>query len=184
MERTYFGSRHGKSPCDALGGIVKSAARRYVKSRRELIRNAQELFDFAKSNLTKKHDNTYRPRTLFYQEKFDHPKHASENSRGMPGTQKIHQVRAMGKHAVQGRSLACYCHGCLVEATCESKAIIGEWHKRHNLGPEEPSRKFGQKKHTSVHSKAVGKTKKKCRGKKQQTRSSGKKQGTNILCHR
>ena len=33
-EHVYFGSRHGKSVCDALGGIVKSCATRFVRSRR------------------------------------------------------------------------------------------------------------------------------------------------------
>ena len=27
FERAYFGLRHGKSPCDALGGVTKKAAR-------------------------------------------------------------------------------------------------------------------------------------------------------------
>ena len=125
---------------DSYMGIVKNAARRYVKSRRGLIWNAQELFYF---------DNTHRSRTFFYQ-KSEHPKHGTESLRGMPGIRNIHQVRTVGKHAVQGRSLACYCHGWLLEATCESKTIIGEWRKRHNLGHEEPSRNFGQKKQTSA----------------------------------
>ena len=44
MERSYFGSRHGKGPCDALGGLVKKKAEMYVKTRKETIQNASQLY--------------------------------------------------------------------------------------------------------------------------------------------
>jgi len=33
LHRAYFGTRHGKSPCDALGGIIKNAATRHIAAR-------------------------------------------------------------------------------------------------------------------------------------------------------
>ena len=32
-QRSFFGTQHGKSPCDALGGVVKTAATRHIASR-------------------------------------------------------------------------------------------------------------------------------------------------------
>jgi hypothetical protein len=52
FERVYFGSRHGKGPCDGLGGIIKKCAETYVKSRKGMIRNAEELFKFCQQYMT------------------------------------------------------------------------------------------------------------------------------------
>ena len=44
VERAYFGARHGKNLCDALGGTVKNCAKRAVLSRRVLIRDPQTFY--------------------------------------------------------------------------------------------------------------------------------------------
>ena len=50
-EWVYFGLRHGKGVCDALGGLVKNKADQAVPLRQEKIRNAEELYYFCKNNL-------------------------------------------------------------------------------------------------------------------------------------
>ena len=50
VERRYFGSRHGKNFCGALGGTVKSAAKREVKARNATIRNAADFTTSVKQN--------------------------------------------------------------------------------------------------------------------------------------
>ena len=52
FERSYFGSRHGKGPCDALGGIIKKQAEMYVRTRKGSIQDAKALFEFCDINLT------------------------------------------------------------------------------------------------------------------------------------
>lgn len=42
-EKHFFGSRHGKGPCDAEIGIVKRMVSSAVKARRAVVSNANEL---------------------------------------------------------------------------------------------------------------------------------------------
>ena len=51
VERCFFGSRHGKNLCDALGVTVKTAARREVKARKATIGNAADMVTFCQQNL-------------------------------------------------------------------------------------------------------------------------------------
>ena len=46
--RMFFGARHGKGPADGVVGWIKSAAKRAVKSRKVVIRNAREFDNFCK----------------------------------------------------------------------------------------------------------------------------------------
>ena len=46
--RMFFGARHGKGPADGVVGRIKSAAKRAVKSRKVVIRNAREFYNFCK----------------------------------------------------------------------------------------------------------------------------------------
>lgn len=52
FERAYFGFQHGKSPCNALSGFDKKAAEQFVKSRRGIVQNAEQLFNFCQNNMT------------------------------------------------------------------------------------------------------------------------------------
>ena len=54
MERNFFGSRHGKGPCDGMGAVVKQATRRAVERREVIVRNAQDMFDFCQNKLSTK----------------------------------------------------------------------------------------------------------------------------------
>ena len=47
----YFGSRHGNNLCDALGGTVKSVAKREVKARNATVRNVDHLYSFCQRRL-------------------------------------------------------------------------------------------------------------------------------------
>ena len=53
LERAFFGSRHGKGPSDGVVGVVKSAVRRAVVSRRAVVNTAEDMFSFCDKNLTK-----------------------------------------------------------------------------------------------------------------------------------
>ena len=52
-EKHFFGTRHGKGPCDAEIGVVKRIAFLAVRRRRAIIANATDLYRFGKSSLTK-----------------------------------------------------------------------------------------------------------------------------------
>ena len=50
VERAYFGSRHGKGPCDACGGGIKTAVDLDVLGGEVIVQNAQEMFDHLSQN--------------------------------------------------------------------------------------------------------------------------------------
>ena len=52
FEKSYFGSKHGKGPCDALGGIIKKQAEMYVRTWKGSIQDDKALFEFCDINLT------------------------------------------------------------------------------------------------------------------------------------
>ena len=51
LSRCFFGSRHGKGPCDGLGASIKSMARRAVLGGQAQITNAAEFANFAKKKM-------------------------------------------------------------------------------------------------------------------------------------
>ncbi|XP_060597247.1 uncharacterized protein LOC132751142 [Ruditapes philippinarum] len=57
FERAYFGSRHGKGPCDGVGGVVKKSAETFVKGRQGVIRTPKEFFDYCQKYLQKGKSN-------------------------------------------------------------------------------------------------------------------------------
>ena len=73
MERIFFGSRHGKTACDAPGGLVKNQSESFVKRRRGTVSNAKELIDFCQQNLTVKASgkctHSHKISTFLYVEK-------------------------------------------------------------------------------------------------------------------
>ena len=54
--RMYFGARHGKGPADGAVDCIKLAAKRAVKARQVVIKNAKDFADFCKSKFA---HNTY-----------------------------------------------------------------------------------------------------------------------------
>lgn len=52
-EKHFFGTRHGKGPCDAEIGVVKCVAFLAIRWRRRVIANAQDLLCFGKQFLTR-----------------------------------------------------------------------------------------------------------------------------------
>lgn len=51
-EKHFFGSRHGKGPCDRQIGVVKKMAKRAVLNRKEIIKSAEDLYLFGKETLS------------------------------------------------------------------------------------------------------------------------------------
>ena len=113
VERCFFGSRHGKSQCDALGGLVKNQAAKYVRSRKGTIPDAKALFEFCKNNLAEDTDEkcSHKKRTFFYVEEIQR---GSESTKllTLPGTRSFHNVKAVLPGIIKVRILACFCHGC------------------------------------------------------------------------
>lgn len=151
MERCYFGSRHGKSACDALGGLVKNQAERFVKSRKVTIQNAKALFQFCQDQLAVKNTKcTHKLRTFFYVEEVKRDSIESK-LQTVKGTQTFHDVRGVSKGVIIARHLTCFCPGCIQREgqECEHLNLVGSW-EAHSLfkrkKDEKPESKSEQKK--------------------------------------
>ena len=129
MERAYFGSRHGKGPCDALGWLVKKKAELYVKTRKGTIQHAKQLLEFCKENLTIDEGSNceHKRRLFFYQEKIERSV-SDKEVQTIKGTRKIHSVRGVEAGVIKTRHLSCFCHACLEEkGQCLNERFVGEW---------------------------------------------------------
>lgn len=138
FERSYFGSRHGKGPCDALGGVVKKAAESYVKSRKGTIRDAKELFQFCESHLKVGNGEAceHKRRVFFYLKKINRKGRKSDTLRTFEGTRQLHSIQAVQLSVVRGRNLSCFCDACTSgnePESCTNKTHVGGW-KIHHLG--------------------------------------------------
>ena len=130
-ERAFFGSRHGKGPCDALGGIVKNAATRHVRNRQGIIRDAKEFFEFAQTlTINPNHGEAgcHNKRLFFFVDNIIHDK--GSDSVTVPMTRKLHSVKnnlTTDSAILMTRNLACFCTGCISASKCENQAYVKEW---------------------------------------------------------
>ena len=133
FERGYFGSRHGKSACDTLGGLLKSQAGRYVRSRKGVIQDASDLYDFAVSNLVIKEEHRKREFVYVPQDeiKLERENVATEPTNRVVGTQKIFSIKNgkddSGHKQLLTRRDSCFCNGCLTNMDCVNKEKVGPW---------------------------------------------------------
>jgi hypothetical protein len=69
-ENCFFGSRHGKGPCDTIGAVVKNVASTRVKLCKVIIANAHDMYVFASTELTLDPDHScpdsHKKRTFVY----------------------------------------------------------------------------------------------------------------------
>ncbi|XP_070574408.1 uncharacterized protein [Ptychodera flava] len=128
IERNYFGSRHGKGPCDGEGGVIKAALSRAVKNQEFIPTCPQAVYDFCQKSLAKS-TNSFR-RTFYWTETGDIQRdRPSRVVKTVKGTRKLHSVRSTGEvYALQSRDLSCYCILCLSDATgCENQRWVDSW---------------------------------------------------------
>ncbi|PIK53459.1 hypothetical protein BSL78_09645 [Apostichopus japonicus] len=100
VERHFFGSRHGKNPCDGEGGVVKNAVTRSVKSDVNVtIDGPREFYDFCSKNLAKapvKPDGScnHSRRTFYLVKEGDiqRERPTRTNVDTVAGTRKLHAV--------------------------------------------------------------------------------------------
>jgi hypothetical protein len=133
-ERAFFGSRHGKGPCDSVGGTVKSLATSHVIRREGIIRNAHEMFMYCEKDLTinRAHGEPgcHSLRTFFFVDKVDRPTMAKKMET-LQGTQKVHSVKNdtdTPKNVALYRSLSCFCTLCNMHTgPCENMNYVKPW---------------------------------------------------------
>ncbi|GFS26645.1 (S)-beta-bisabolene synthase [Elysia marginata] len=131
IERCFFGSRHGKNPCDAAGGIVKSCAENAVKCGHAHIQSASDFFDYCSKALAltascKSHVN----RRFYLIENINRSVDIPQFST-LPGTRKLHSIKHISETVFVTRNLSCFCDACLSSSApitnCQNSNYVNEW---------------------------------------------------------
>lgn len=131
VERCYFGARHGKNPCDALGGVVKQATTRAVQARQVVIQNALDFFTYCTNHLCveRTESNCSSSRNFFLISASDIPKKSSDGLKTLPGTMKLHSIIPMGDGVLSVRELSCFCPRCSAGdyLACDNIDFVDPW---------------------------------------------------------
>ena len=138
IERSFFGSRHGKSLCDGLGGVVKTAVLKAVKLRQVTIRDASDMFAFCNAKLKQTYDGCHHSspsRSFFYISTQSIQRDRTERTCGktLTGTRQFLNIVPVSSGVVKTRALSCYCSDCLQGRyeQCQDAAFVPEfvtWH--------------------------------------------------------
>ena len=142
IEKHFFGSRHGKGPCDGEVGVLKRSASLAVK-RGQVISDAEDFYKFAKDTLSLPKSSvsndiathTHAKRTFI---KVNEGEISREQARlkdikCIPQTRSTHQYRGIQPYIVTVRERSCFCEECVIgEGTCQNEHIVGRWNV-HNL---------------------------------------------------
>ena len=134
-EKHCFGSRHGKGPCDAEIGVLKRCANLAVRRRSTVIANAEDLFLYGKSSLTRPapgepHSHSRRTFLLICQEeiKRERPERTGLNIRTLPGMRTAHCLRNVAPFVITRRTRSCFCRACVtLEGQCTNDNFCGPW---------------------------------------------------------
>ena len=130
IERCYFGSRHGKSACDAAGGVIKRLTDDDILSRRAVIQSAEAMYDNCMANYKIEGPcvHTRRSFQLIRPEEIDRKVKSSQVST-LVGTRQLHSLCNIGKNKLATRKLSCFCINCLSGQfeNCTNIAFVDQW---------------------------------------------------------
>ena len=116
VTRNFFGSRHGKGPCDGIAAVIKTAATRAVKSGRAVIDTPDAFFNYM-DNYMSRYDHTHSTshRAFLFVSKKSTSMQTQDavHLKTVDGTQHLHSVcSTLCPGEVKVRVLACYCYSC------------------------------------------------------------------------
>ncbi|KAK7099806.1 uncharacterized protein [Littorina saxatilis] len=136
-EKHFFGTRHGKGPCDAEIGVVKRIAFLAVRRRRAIIANARDLYRFGKTSLTKPAQpnlHCHNRRTFVFVEggiiNRTRPSRAGPDVKAIKGSRTLHCFRGLMPYVVSTRERSCFCEFCIAPQpgiTCVNEEFCGFW---------------------------------------------------------
>ncbi|XP_060789811.1 uncharacterized protein LOC132894247 isoform X2 [Neoarius graeffei] len=141
LERCYFGSRHGKGPSDGVSGVVKSAVRRAVLSRKVTVNCAEDMYNFCSQNLTKLNcDGQLRSFYLVKRGEIQRERPITQVRSALAGTRVLHSVRCVSPGVLDTRLYSCFCDGCITAhdgSHCSNSDYVLPWQRRTlSLPPE------------------------------------------------
>jgi hypothetical protein len=132
-ERHFFGSRHGKGPCDRETGTIKKCVVMAVKSRRTVLANAKDFYEYVNQNMTRpttEEDHVHFKRSFFWCPKVDRTslaRKARRNVQHVKDTRDMHQFVPVSPKMVLHRERSCFCGPCKAGGSgiCENAHITG-----------------------------------------------------------
>lgn len=138
VEKHFFGSRHGKGPCDAEIGVIKRLSSLAVKRRHCRIATAEDLYQFGVAQLTKPNAaalHCHKRRSFYFvpTNVIDHERHGrTDDIKTLQGTRALHCVRGQSPYSVSYRERSCFCQACLDGVGhCENSNFCGAWKEQH-----------------------------------------------------
>lgn len=137
IERAFFGSRHGKGPCDACGGVIKMAVDRDVLGGEVVVQSAEEMFNHLTANYLLPDPKEVPTSGCCHKKRSFRLVKTSDIDRSLSssalctvtGTRQIHQLRGLGNRTISTRKLACFCKHCLGldGQECDFKEFVLPW---------------------------------------------------------
>ena len=133
IQRSFFGSRHGKGPSDGESAVVKGRASMAVKGERAVISSDKDMFEFCQSALTQKPEEDACPenhflRIFFWVGEDDIIRErAGRNVKTLPGTRQFHCFRSFSNGGIKARHLTCKCDACITGTGQCSSQEAGDW---------------------------------------------------------
>ena len=134
MERSYYGSHHGKNRCAGEAGVLKSKATRDIKNRVANIYNARTFYNSVKA-LEKPAESEqgtclHKRRTLIFvsADEIQHER-PERDCKTVPGTRKLHSVLGVKRCVIKTRRLSCFCAACLQSNydQCLNTQYVDKW---------------------------------------------------------
>ena len=116
VEKAFFGSNHGKSLCDASGGVIKIMAKRAVISGCTTIQNDSDLFAFCDANLVLPSADgpsrgcVHTMRSFVKLDSYDIDRGTtSSQMKTVKGTMQVHSVQVSSNGSLMLRDRVCVC---------------------------------------------------------------------------
>ena len=144
IERCFFGSRHGKGPCDGEAAVVKHHAVTAVKAKTAIIGTAKDFFDYGVHGPLTKHPDPHKchhfVRKFFWvPAEMINRNRPSRVMKTVKGTRDFHHVKSGGQGRLVSRHLTCVCSVCLHQdrtTECPNTSIVGDW-KEYTMVPDD-----------------------------------------------
>ncbi|XP_071481542.1 uncharacterized protein [Diadema antillarum] len=134
VERHFFGSRHGKNPCDGEGGVVKHVVRNVVKANTSIVvTDSHSFLNACEPKLsraaTKDGHCIHSRRTFLLCETGDINRERASRTDvdTISGVRRIHAVVGIEPYVLKARRFSCFCTGCLAGETCLNNNIVDTW---------------------------------------------------------
>ncbi|CAC5406244.1 unnamed protein product [Mytilus coruscus] len=136
VEKHFFGSRHGKGPCDGESGVVKRSATVAVAARGCIISNAQDFYLYAKKQLSLPKENDveqhiHSKRTFFFIKSGDVVRNRPERTtnKTLKQSRSLFSYRGIQPYVTTARERSCFCHICIGQAigVCQFEKLTGKW---------------------------------------------------------